>query len=97
MGYGLQLALGCLAEGQDLFNGVAVFALEAVDQVQPFFHLAQANGIIFNLVTVIPQALDQILQLVADLLGHSTPLRQRRINFLQAGQVPHHQTQEVNG
>ncbi len=61
MADGVQLGGGAFGVGQHIFNGVTIFALQAVDQVQPLLHLLQAPGVELDAVAVVRQLARQIV------------------------------------
>ena len=58
----LELAPGFLAEGNDLGQGRAVFALEGVDEVEALFELLQPGGVNVGLVGVMGELRLQLAQ-----------------------------------
>ncbi len=83
VGDAFKFSLSPLAKGQDLLDGIAVFAFETIDQTEAFFHLGQPRRAEFDAFTIVVKGAGQFIHLDGKRLGQPFLLTQAGINLAQ--------------
>jgi len=67
---GLQLVPGTLLKGQDILDGITIFALEVSDKLEPILNSSEALRIELDIIAIGTHRPCQLLQLIVGRFEH---------------------------